>query len=72
MMLNLPRQDRVNLSDLLQIPETQLAYITNAERGHGLIYNEKTILPFKNDFPKNTEIYKLISTSKTLDNSEIS
>lgn len=72
MMLNLPRQDRVNLSDLLQIPETQLAYITNAERGHGLIYNEKTILPFKNDFPKNTEIYKLISTSKTLDNSEVS
>lgn len=66
-MLNMARQDRVNLSDLLQIPETQLTYITNAERGHGLIYNEKTILPFKNEFPKDTEIYRIISTSKSSD-----
>lgn len=68
-MLSLPKLDRLNLSDLLQIPESQLTYITNSQPGHGLIYNSKTILPFKNDFPKNTALYALMNTSgKTSDN----
>ena len=63
-MLDLPRMDRMNLSDLLQIPESQMGYITNAEPGHGLVYTGKTVLPFKNEFPKNTELYKIMSTSR--------
>ena len=66
-MLSLPKLDRLNLSDLLQIPEAQLTYITNSQPGHGLIYNGKTVLPFKNDFPKNTRLYKMLSTSGTKD-----
>ena len=62
-MLDLPRMDRMNLSDLLQIPENQLSYITGSVPGHGLIYNGKTILPFQNDFPEDTELYKIMSTT---------
>ena len=67
-MLSLPKLDRLNLSELLQIPESQLSYITNSQPGHGLIYNGKTILPFANEFPTNTELYKLMSTSAGKDN----
>ena len=66
-MLSLPKLDRSNLGDLLQIPESQLAYITNSQPGHGLIYNGKTILPFKNEFPRNSQLYKIMSTSGTKD-----
>ena len=67
MMLALPKLDRMNLSDLLQIPDSQLAYITSSQPGHGLFYNGKTVLPFKNDFPKDTELYKVLSSSGSKD-----
>lgn len=62
-MLSLPKIDRTNLGELLQIPDTQLEYITNSERGHGLIYNGKTIIPFNNEFPTDTELFKLMDSS---------
>lgn len=61
-MQSLPKIDRTNLGDLLQIPESQLAYITNSQPGHGLIYTGKSVLPFNNEFPHDTELYKLMST----------
>lgn len=61
MMLSLPKLDRTNLGDLLQIPEPQLDYITNSEPGKGLIYTGKTILPFENIYPS-SELYKLMTT----------
>lgn len=64
MMLSLPKLDRTNLGDLLQIPDSQLTYITNGEPGHGLIYNGKTILPFNNEFPQDTALYKMMDTRK--------
>ena len=62
MMLSLPKLDRTNLGDLLQIPESQLEYITNSEPGHGLIYTGKTTLPFDSEFPKDTELFRLMTT----------
>lgn len=62
-MLSLPKLDRTNLSDLLQIPDSQLEYITNSQPGYGLIYNGKTIIPFKDEFPEDTEIFKLMNTT---------
>lgn len=63
MMLSMPKLDRTNVGDLLQIPESQLDYITNAERGHGIIYTGKTSLPFDSSFPTDTELYQLMKTS---------
>lgn len=64
MMMSLPKLDRTNLGDLLQIPDSQLAYITNCEPGHGLIYNGKTILPFNNEFPQDTVLYEMMDTRR--------
>ena len=63
LMLSLPKLDRLTLGDLLQIPESQLQYITNSRPGHGLIYNGKIVLPFYNDFPKDSVLYSLMSTA---------
>lgn len=62
MMLSLPKLDRTNLGDLLQIPESQLGYITNSDPGHGLVYTGRTVIPFNNEFPKDTELFKLMTT----------
>ena len=62
-MLSLPKLDRLNLSDLLQLPDSQLTYITNSQPGHGIFYTGKTVLPIKNDFPKSSMLYKIMSTS---------
>ena len=53
----------MNITELLGVSESQLQYITDNQPGHGLIYNTKTILPFENDFPKDTRIYKIINSS---------
>ena len=62
MMLSLPKLDRANLGDLLQIPDSQMEYITNAQPGNGLLYTGKTVLPFSYEFPKDTELYRLMNT----------
>lgn len=63
MMLSLPKLDRANLNELLQIPQSQLAFITNSAKGHGLIYTGDTILPFNNEYPQETELYKIMQTT---------
>ncbi len=62
-MLSLPKMDRANLNDLLQIPQSQLAYITNSAKGRGLIYTGDTILPFNNEYPQDTELYQIMQTT---------
>jgi len=54
--------DREGLQNMLKISNTQIKYITNSSPGHGLIYNSQTIVPFENEIPEDTEIFKLIST----------
>ena len=39
-----------------------MRYITNAPAGHGLIKVGGSIVPFANDFPSDTKLYKLMST----------
>ncbi|MFR3831759.1 MAG: hypothetical protein ACLTDI_11415 [Acutalibacteraceae bacterium] len=38
------------------------AYITNVGAGHGLIKVGSSLIPFANKFPKNTKLYKLMTT----------
>ena len=62
LMLNQSPSDRKDLSELLNISDTQMSYITNAGAGRGLIKVGGSIVPFVNDFPTDTELYKLMST----------
>ncbi len=61
-MLRAPLMDRQNLAELFNLSNAQLEFITDSEPGHGLIYNGKVVLPFANDLPKNTELYKILTT----------
>ena len=61
-MLNQASTDRVELAKLLNISDLQMSYITNVAAGEGLIKVGSALVPFSNRFPKNTELYKLMTT----------
>jgi len=61
-MLNQAASDRQELGRLLNISDEQMSYITNAEAGCGLIKYGSSLVPFVNRFPKNTKLYKLMTT----------
>ena len=61
-MLNQAATDRIELAKLLSISETQMSYITNVGAGQGLLKVGSTLVPFANQFPKDTKLYKLMST----------
>ena len=61
-MLNQAATDRAELAQLLNISDNQLSYITNVDSGRGLIKCGSTIVPFMNVFPKNTRLYRLMTT----------
>lgn len=62
LMLNQATSDRDQLADLLAISQEQAAYITSAQKGSGLLFNGKSIIPFNDNFPKNTKLYELFTT----------
>ena len=62
MMLNQAPLDRVELAKMLNISPTQVSYITNSDPGQGLIYNGKTIVPFVDKFPTDTNLYRVMTT----------
>jgi len=62
-LLNQAATDRFELAKLLNISETQLSHITdNGVEGQGLLKFGGAIVPFENPFPKNTKMYKLMTT----------
>lgn len=61
-MLNQAATDREELAKLLNISDLQLSYITNVDAGHGLIKVGSSLVPFANSFPKDTMLYKLMTT----------
>lgn len=61
-MLNQAATDRAELARLLNISDTQLSYITNVDFGHGLLKCGSAIVPFSDNFPRDTELYKLMTT----------
>ena len=40
----------------------QLSYVTHSGEGEGLLFYGSTILPFVDHFPKNTELYRIMTT----------
>ena len=61
-MLNQAPTDRVELAKLLNISDNQLSYITNVDSGRGLMKCGSAIVPFVDTFPKDTKLYRLMST----------
>ena len=61
-MLNQATNDRKRLAELLNISDDQLSFITNSEAGCGLIRYGSSLVPFVNHFPKDTKLYKLMTT----------
>lgn len=62
LMLNQASGDREILAKKLKISPYQLNYITNSNAGEGLLFFGNTIVPFIDKFPKNTMLYKLMTT----------
>ena len=63
LLFNQAATDRAELSKLLHISDTQLGYITNAEASHGLLRMGGSIVPFVNTIPRDTELYRLVTTT---------
>ena len=61
-LLNQAASDRTKLAELLHISDTQLSYVTDSEAGRGLLKMGGSLVPFINDIPKHTQLYKLMST----------
>ncbi len=61
-MLNQASTDRIELAKLLGISESQMSYITNVNAGCGLLKVGSALVPFTDNFPKDTKMYKLMST----------
>ena len=62
-LLNQAATDRAELAKLLHISETQMSHVTNVEAGHGLMRIGSSIIPFINEFPRDSELYRLMSTT---------
>ena len=62
LMLNQAASDRDRLAELLHISQEQLNYVTNARAGNGLAKVGSSLVPFLNPFPKDTELYRLMTT----------
>jgi len=62
MMFNQAPTDREDLSRLLGASPAQMDYVSDKPPGHGLIKVGGAIVPIVNEFPKDTSLYKLMST----------
>lgn len=71
LMLSLKDQNREIMKETLNLTNAQLKYIKNQPAGEGLIYiqanqsigSNNIIIPFKNSFDKENDIYKIINTT---------
>ncbi|MGN0245313.1 MAG: VirB4-like conjugal transfer ATPase, CD1110 family [Lachnospiraceae bacterium] len=54
--------DREELAKLLHISKPLIEYLANAKAGQGVLKVGGSFISFVNNFPKNTKLYKLITT----------
>jgi len=64
-MLNQAAGDRQILAQKLNISPHQLSYVTHSGEGEGLLFYGSVILPFVDRFPKDTELYRIMTTRLT-------
>ena len=61
-MLNQAAGDREILASRLGISPHQLSYVTHSGEGEGLLFYGNVILPFVDHFPRDTQLYRLLTT----------
>lgn len=61
-MLNQASGDRAILAKQLNISPHQLSYVTHSGEGEGLLFYGNVILPFVDHFPKDLELYRIMTT----------
>ena len=61
-MLNQSKSDLIQLASLLGLSNEQMRACSNSPRGYGLFRYGKSIIPFKDEYPKNTHTYDLWNT----------
>ncbi len=61
-MLNQASGDRGILAQKLNISPHQLSYVTHSGEGEGLLFYGSVILPFIDRFPRDTELYRVMTT----------
>ena len=64
-MLNQAAGDREILAKHLTISPHQLSFVTNSNAGEGLLFFGNVIIPFVDRFPKDTKLYRIMSTRIT-------
>ena len=62
LMLNQAVSDRTILAKQLNISPQQMKYVTHTEAGEGLLFYGNVILPFVDHFPRDTKLYKVMTT----------
>ena len=62
LMLNQAVGDRQILAKQLNISPHQLSYVTHSGEGEGLLFYGNVILPFVDRFPKDLELYRIMTT----------
>lgn len=63
MMLNQSPIDRIQLAQMFHISPSMQQHITNADPGHGLLYTGRTIIPFVDLYPKDTQSFRVMTTN---------
>jgi len=63
-LMNQAPTDRIELANLINISAAPLSHITDNEKaGIGLLKYAGSIVPFEDDFPHDTKLYKLMTTT---------
>jgi len=62
LMLNQATGDRAILAKQLGISTHQLSYVTHSGEGEGLLFYGNVIIPFVDRFPRDTQLYSIMTT----------
>ena len=54
--------DRERLKEILNLSDQLVSYITSSPRGQGLLYTGRNTIPFYSQFPKSSEVYKVLTS----------
>lgn len=69
LMLNQHPADAVLLADMLNLSQEQISSVTNANSGSGLLVAGSAVIQFIDQFPKDTKLYKMMTTKPEEQNS---
>lgn len=62
-LLKQAEMDQEVLAQILHLDKTDLRYVNNVKPGSGLIVTDSLVIPFYDEFPRNTKCFKLLDTS---------